>query len=106
MNQTRAFWILVALACANFVCVPVHAEKEAALNVTDDFSATEPDVVVHYRETYAAFPDIIRLHDGNLLMVTREGTHHMEDPEHGRVVGRISTDAGRTWGEATVITFA
>jgi len=81
----------------------VHAEEETASNVTDDFSATKPDVVIHYRETYAAFPDLIRLHNGNLLMVTREGTHHGEDEQHGRVVACLSTDEGHTWGEAVVI---
>ena len=41
--------------------------------------ANQPDVVVHYAETYAAFPDIIRLQQGNLLMVAREGRIHMID---------------------------
>lgn len=86
----------VVLGLVLFVPSTVCAEKEPD-------PVNKPDVVVHYRDTYAAFPDIIRLHNGDLLMVTREGTHHMEDIEHGRVTGRLSNDGGRTWGEAMVV---
>ena len=63
----------------------------------------KPDVEIYYHDTFASFPDIIRLQNGDLLMVTREATYHMEDEQHGRVIGRISTDEGHTWGEAMVI---
>lgn len=65
--------------------------------------ANKPDVIVHYSETYVAFPDIIRLKTGKLLMVAREGRIHMIDREKGRVIGKLSADGGRTWDQPMVI---
>ncbi len=96
----RAMWQCVLVLAALICCGSVRG---ASGPETPGAGSKEPDVVVHYRGTFAAFPDVIRLANGDLLMVTREATHHMEDQEHGRVIGRISTDEGHTWGEAMVI---
>ena len=44
-----------------------------------------PDEVVFYEDTFAGFPDIISLQNGDLLMVAREGRWHLIDQEQGRV---------------------
>lgn len=59
--------------------------------------------------TYQAFPDVCRLHSGDILAVFYAGYDHvslpkMPDwPNGGRLCQARSQDAGRTWSEPTVL---
>lgn len=59
--------------------------------------------------TYQAFPDVCRLHSGDILAVFYAGYDHislpkMPDwPNGGRLCQARSQDAGRTWSEPTIL---
>ncbi len=57
---------------------------------------------------YAAFPDVCRLPDGELLCVFYSGYSHVSTPraqwpKGGRILSVRSRDDGRTWGKPAVI---
>lgn len=58
---------------------------------------------------YEAFPGLVRLKNGDLVAVFYSGWTHVsrpggsDRPNGGRICRARSTDAGRTWGKATVI---
>lgn len=57
---------------------------------------------------YEAFPDVVRLHDGDLLCVFYAGYGHVSHPtpdlpRGARVCAVRSTDNGRSWGPAEVV---
>ena len=58
--------------------------------------------------TYEAFPDVVKLQNGDMLCVFYAGYSHValpceRLPKGGRIVGCRSTDAGRTWGPPQVV---
>ncbi len=57
---------------------------------------------------YEAFPDVVRLQDGDLLAVCYAGYDHIswpapQLPKGGRVVSVRSKDNGLTWGKAEIV---
>jgi hypothetical protein len=57
---------------------------------------------------YAAFPDICRLHNGDLFCVFYSGYGHVSTPnakwpKGGRIIAVHSSDSGRTWGKPVVV---
>lgn len=45
---------------------------------------------------YNAFPSLVQLNSGNLLVSYRKGANHA--PSKGKIVGKISTNLGQWWG--------
>ena len=57
---------------------------------------------------YAAFPDVCRLHNGDLFCVFYAGYGHVSTPnakwpKGGRIMAVRSSDKGQTWGKPVVI---
>src|SRR5690348_9890624 len=57
---------------------------------------------------YAAFPDLCRLHNGELFCVLYSGYGHVSTPNAawpmgGRIMAVRSSDNGRTWSKPVVI---
>ncbi len=65
-------------------------------------SCKSPDVEIHYRESYAAWPDVIHLQNGDIIVFFREDSIHMISPT-GKIICRRSQDKGRTWSQPMVI---
>jgi hypothetical protein len=65
----------------------VELSGDASITVTDD-------------STHNAFPGLALMGDGNLIAVYRTGTQHSGSSQDGRIVRKISTDDGATWGSA------
>lgn len=63
---------------------------------------TGPDVTIHYAESFAGFPDAIRLAGGELLVLFREDSQHQISAT-GRVLCRRSRDRGHTWEDPVLV---
>ncbi len=64
--------------------------------------ATEDVIVYSNGLTHVHVPDVIGLHNGDLLCAFREATEHLSND--GRIVMVRSSDGGKTWGERQVLT--
>ena len=63
--------------------------------------ATEDVIVYTNGLAHVHVPDVIRLHNGDLLVAFREATEHLSND--GRIVMVRSSDGGKTWGERQVL---
>jgi len=61
-----------------------------------------PDMEIYFSESFAAWPDVIHLQNGDILVFFREDSIHMISPT-GKIVCRRSRDRAKTWLQPTVI---
>lgn len=67
------------------------------------YNAFSPSKTITQDGLYNAFPSIIKLSNGNLLMAYRKGTEHTITG-NGYIVSRLSTNNGFSWGpEVTIL---
>lgn len=96
MQVPRRVFLALAAPLAAVAAAPARAFASVPVPDTSPGTPTDPVVVAEAEDGKRAFfGDMIKLHDGRLLVAYRESTAHIS--QDGRIMVVHSTDDGRTW---------
>jgi hypothetical protein len=100
-------WLCLAVGTilGNLPLSPINADAAEPLKENVDFVCVVRDGEAG---AYEAFPDVIRLNDGRLMVVFYAGYNHVSLPNEvwprgGRISCVTSSDEGKTWSKPSVL---
>lgn len=101
MPLPRRSFIALAAPIAALAAAPARALASVPVPDTSPGTPTNPVIVAEAENGKRAFfGDMIKLHDGRLLVAYRESVAHIN--QDGRIMVVSSSDGGRTWSSPTL----